>query len=345
MSNGRLAVATMTVIATVALAACGTTNGNTVNRRVPSPAITTPTSASPTGGAGKNPTMSVMPDTYRRQAPIEQRGRVERVAYTTTRNGRTYEKTAMVYLPHGYSSDTRYDILYILHGWSGSGEDFLGAGGTDGTRAFKTMLDHMIADRVMNPVIVVAPTYYPDSERTGSYYQDNGLNRSFARYELGDLIPAVESRYSTYAGKRTDETAVRQSRRHRAFGGFSMGSITTWYVLQYRLREFAAFMPMAGDSWTVTSDGGASQPDRTADTLAQAVTDQGYGADDFAIHATVGGADGTSISMERQIDAMHSRHGELFTQDNLIYGIDPDGGHDLDSLLNQAYSSMPTLFG
>ena len=37
--------------------------------------------------------------------------------------------------------------------------------------------------------------------------------------------------YSTYLEK-ADEESILASRDHRAIGGFSLGSITTWYVFE-----------------------------------------------------------------------------------------------------------------
>lgn len=43
---------------------------------------------------------------------------------------------------------------------------------------------------------------------------------------------AVEGEYRTFAqGTSKEETAA--SRGHRRFGGFSMGSVTTWHTFQY----------------------------------------------------------------------------------------------------------------
>lgn len=49
---------------------------------------------------------------------------------------------------------------------------------------------------------------------------------------LNDLIPAVESRYSTYA-EDTTPVGIAASRDHRGFGGFSMGSVNMWCTFRY----------------------------------------------------------------------------------------------------------------
>lgn len=291
--------------------------------------------------------MQKIPNDYRQRAAVSQRGSVQSISYKTTYRGKSYPKRALVYLPAGYEANLnkKYNILYLLHGAGMPPSAFLGGEGRDQTTSMKVLLDHMIADKRIDPMIVVAPNYYPDrSFMTGNYYDDGPLNRAFAQHELThDLMPTVESRYHTYA-KSTSNQAFIVSRAHRVFGGFSMGAITTWFVFEYHLPYFRYFMPMAGDSWTEGSDGGGNAPRQTADRLAQVVADNNYQAKDFLISASVGGADGTSVSMSPMIRDMHRLHGTVFTSQNLLYRTDPGGGHDERSFINQAYNSLPLFF-
>lgn len=177
--------------------------------------------------------------------------------------------------------------------------------------------------------IVVFPTYYPGPKQVSNdYYDDNPLNRRFAKTELmHDLVPAVEKRYKTYA-KSVSKKNLEKSCDHRAFGGFSMGSITTWYVFQYDLPYFKYFVPMAGDSWTVTSDGGSSVPKRPAQVLANSAAKNSKYS--FKIFAGVGSGDGTSDSMEPQIRAMWDL--PQFNHKNLKYYTQPGGNHDAPTM-------------
>lgn len=294
-----------------------------------------------------NLTMTKIPSNYRQRAAVSQRGSVESLSYRTTYRGKSYPKSALVYLPAGYqaNSDKKYNILYLMHGAGMPPSAFLGGQGRDQTTSMKVLLDHMIADKRVDPMIVVAPNYYPDkSFMTGNYYDDGPLNRAFAQNELTrDVMPLVESRYHTYA-KSTSVQAFIDSRSHRAFGGFSMGAITTWFVFEYQLPYFRYFMPMAGDSWTEGDDGGGTAPRQTADKLAKTVLDDHLQAKDFLISASVGGADGTGASMAPMIREMHRLHGSLFTNQSLLYRIDRGGGHDETSFINQAYNSLPLFF-
>ena len=285
----------------------------------------------------------------RRYPPVSGSSHVESVTYRTRYAGRAYRKTAYVYLPAGYqaSGSRRYDVLYLLHGWGGSASDFVGTPGSLSNTARR--IDQLIANGTIPPLIVVSPTYYPTGRvSTSSYFEDRPLNLRFARAELpDDLMPAVEGRYRTYARSTTPE-GFRASRAHRAFGGFSMGSITTWFVFQYDLADFSKFMPMAGDSWTQGSDGGGSDPNDTAAALADAARDQasrgGFPVTDFRIAASVGGADGTQGSTDPQIGAMRGRHGQVFTSETLNYRKDPNGGHDEQSCIAQLTFDLPWLY-
>ena len=62
---------------------------------------------------------------------------------------------------------------------------------------------------------------------------------------VNDLIPAAESKYSIFA-ETTDLKGIAASRYHRAFGGFSMGSMNTWHTFEYCLDYFRYFAPSSG---------------------------------------------------------------------------------------------------
>lgn len=244
--------------------------------------------------------------------------RTATVHYQTQYQGRQYNKQALVYLPAGYTRSKKYNVVYLLHGSTESSQDFFHDG------HFKRVLDRLNQDGQLKNTIVVFPTYYPDrSFVTSNYYRDNRLNRAFAQHELvTDLVPAVESRYSTYADG-TSAAQLQASRNHRAFGGFSMGSITSWYVFEYQLPYFSTYLPMAGDSWTIEDDGGATASTRTARRLAKTV--QEHPQMSFKILSGVGADDGTSGSMTPQINAMWRL--PEFDRQNLQYYRAPGGTH------------------
>lgn len=270
-----------------------------------------------------------------RNVRASSRSKTVTVNYQTTYRGKRYSKQALVYLPAGYSSQQKYNVIYLLHGSTETARDFY----RDGD--FQQLLDRLIANGQLKPSIVVFPTYYPDrSFVTSDYYRDNRLNRAFAQHELvADLIPKIEGRYSTYA-KSTTQEALRSSRQHRAFGGFSMGAITSWYVFQYQLPYFSTYLPVAGDSWTVEDDGGAMAPRETAIKL-YAAEQQNIGLP-FHILAGVGSADSTAGSMTPQIKAM--RKLAAFNHQNLQYYRAPGGTHSPQTAAHVFRHYAPQLF-
>lgn len=171
-----------------------------------------------------------------------------------------------------------------MHGSTENENSFLGQPGTNQKNSLKLLLDHEILGKKTKDTIVVTPTYYPDSSFVKSdYTEDRPLNLAFAKNELSQvLIPLVEQRYRTYA-KTTNLKGLVASRNHRAFGGFSMGAITTWYVFEHQLNLFKYFVPMAGDSWTAGVNGGAAEPKKTAAKLANVVIQNNYKTNNFMI--------------------------------------------------------------
>lgn len=105
--------------------------------------------------------------------------------------------------------------------------------------------------------------------------------------------------YSTYA-EDTSPEGLAASRDHRAFCGFSMGSVTTWHTFEYCLDYFRYFMPSSG---SLTTDG---------DYMASIVTDTGHDWDDFFIFAASGTDDFAYSSFRRQIEAMEEADGGVF---------------------------------
>lgn len=169
-----------------------------------------------------------------------------------TYESRTYEqksrklnKRAIVYLPYSYSENERYNVFYLMHGGWSNETTWLGTPERPGT--FKNVIDHAVSDGKMKPFIIVCPTYNNESPSdSGDYTLAYGtLTVNYHNELMNDLIPAVEGTYSTYADNVTPE-GIKASRDHRAFGGFSMGSVATWHTFLNCLDAFRYFMPSSG---------------------------------------------------------------------------------------------------
>lgn len=265
----------------------------------------------------------------------EQGSRIDSMTYTTTYDGKEYDKEALVYVPDSYETGKPMNILYLMHGSGMSAEQV--------AEDIKPLLDESIANGDIEPLLVVFPTYYPDrSFVVSNYSADYPLNHYFAETEVLEVMKTVESQYTTFA-ETTDETGFTASRSHRAFGGYSMGGITTWDVLVEQSDKFFYYMPMAGDSW-IGQVTGRNSDEVIAETLVSGLQENNYGKDDFQIIAMVGGSDGTKYSMIPQIEALRSNHSDLITDDNLIYWENKGGGHNQESFELETEHGLTYLF-
>ena len=143
--------------------------------------------------------MWAVPAKYDGEEP-EQAGTVEEVVYDTrayATDERDVKKTAYVYLPYGYSEEKEYNILYLMHGTGDDEKYWLKTNPYN-----KTMLDNMIADGDIEPLIVVTPTFYVEDDCADDLDQ---LTYSFAKELRNDLMSEIESSYSTYAKSADDK--------------------------------------------------------------------------------------------------------------------------------------------
>ena len=246
--------------------------------------------------------LEYIPDGY--ENPATQQGTLNKLTYDTWESF-SYEqksnkitKEAWVYLPYGYTDEEEYNVFYLSHGGWSNETTLMGT--DDNPKSFKNVIDNAIQDGNIKPLIIVLPTYNNTSENdSGDYSLAIQLTNQFHNELVNDLIPAVESKYSTYA-KDTTPQGLKESRDHRGFGGFSMGSVNTWNTFRYCLDYFRYFMPMSG---SYTTDG---------EYMADLVKQQGYSSQDFLIFAASGTDDFAYSAFKAQIMAMANNSGGMF---------------------------------
>lgn len=246
--------------------------------------------------------LDYIPDGY--ENPATQQGTLNKLTYDTWESF-SYEqksnkitKEAWVYLPYGYTDEEEYNVFYLSHGGWSNETTLMGT--DDNPKSFKNVIDNAIQDGNIKPLIIVLPTYNNTSENDSSDYSlASQLTNQFHNELVNDLIPAVESKYSTYA-KDTTPQGLKESRDHRGFGGFSMGSVNTWNTFRYCLDYFRYFMPMSG---SYTTDG---------EYMADLVRQQGYSSQDFFIFAASGTDDFAYSAFKAQIMAMANNSGGMF---------------------------------
>lgn len=199
-----------------------------------------------------------VPAEYFRAVPPEQRGTVQEFSYAAHNylnqarqlvsnqdisseeagrevvSGAPITKKCAVYLPAGYDpedKDTKYNVLYLLHGVGGSRNEWLmGNGIRDGNYATCNLLDNLLAQDEIEPLIVVfveGRSAHNWQNTAFTSHDTNILGFYYFDYELRyDLIPFIESNFNTYSDI-TDQSPEGNAagRRHRAIAGLSMGGM------------------------------------------------------------------------------------------------------------------------
>ena len=237
--------------------------------------------------------MDEVPESYTYQP--RHHGTIEKFWYTTNTYGlygrkkKEIRKYAEVYLPYGYTSSKKYPIVYLMHGAGGSAERFFGS--ALNLKELKYVVDNMIELGEIEPMIFVGLTYYPEPGMGREDDWDAEYTKGFGQEFRNDVLPQVESHYSTFADS-VDEEGLRASRWQRTFGGFSMGSVTTYYRLCDSLDVVHSFLGMSGSLyWGPDARESGSMADFGAQYIMNAVKSQGYTKDDFFLYSCAGSED------------------------------------------------------
>ncbi|WP_174818548.1 sugar-binding protein [Paenibacillus kobensis] len=279
-----------------------------------------------------------VPDEYRQDN--SKAGTIESLSYKAANlTGGTDDKKLNVYLPYGYDSSNpnkKYNVLYLMHG-GGENENLI-FGGPGQSKEMKKILDNMIANGDIEPLIVVTPTFYGGKDDVALFHEEL----------INKVVPLVETKYNTYT-KSGSLDDLKASREHRAFGGFSMGSVTTWYTFIYALDYFKYYLPLSGDSWVLEQRGGGLQPKETAAYLADVAKKSGYKPQDYYIFSATGTQDIAYPNLKPQIDAMKQLTDTFVyssdTKKGNFYFIAADGGTHAWNWVNQyIYDILPDLF-
>lgn len=157
------------------------------------------------------------------------RGKVEAVEYDSRTVG--VKRTMMVYTPSGFSTDSKYPVLYLLHGIGDTETGWVKKGSAD------AILDNLLADGRIAPMVVVMPNGRASKDPPPANPFEGNPFEAYARFEedlLRDVIPYVESHYP-----------VRADRQHRAIAGLSMGG---GQALNFGLKNLDSFAWIGGFS-------------------------------------------------------------------------------------------------
>jgi len=258
------------------------------------------------------------PIPYTYYSRCDQEGQTQLFTYTTPRQ----KKSAVVYTPYGYdesNTEKRYPVLFLMHGGGGSSVNYMGTAGSPNTLCW--IIDNAIKEGIIEPLIIVCPNH----------------NGSFHGELRNNLIPALDQKFNTIA-----------DREHRAFGGFSMGSVATWNAYMHALDLVKNFIPMSGDSWICGNTGGKNFPEQTAIALSKAEKIDEY--PDFKIFAATGDKDSAYVNLTPQIQAMKNLPETFryttgdFSEGNLIYYVVPGNMHSYTHTYEYLYNALQVMF-
>ena len=269
------------------------------------------------------------------------KGKITKLKYLSkdyVRNNKQITKEAYVYTPYGYNENDKskkYNIIYLMHGWTMTAEHYI----------FKcnitTIIDNMIDKKIIEPLILVSATF--DAENKP---QDFGLSvkelRVFHKDLRENLIFAVETQYNTYSNRSKNIEDYINSRNHRAFGGFSLGAVTTWHQFVFNNDIIKYYLPMSGSCWYFGGFGDY-YPVETCDFFEKIIKEKNLNEKGYFIYGATGTYDAIKQQMDIQMDEMLKRK-KIFTKDKVIYFYKLYGYHNLEAVEEYLYNALPLFF-
>ncbi len=127
--------------------------------------------------------------------------------------GNDYDRKMQVYTPPGYkkNGNQAYPVVYLLHGFPLTEKTFIDPdvwddwlpspifylGGPDfPEEGFRLWIDNLIADGLIEPMIIVMPN--GATEPYGfSFYSNSALNGNFEDFIVNDLVSFIDKNYNT----------------------------------------------------------------------------------------------------------------------------------------------------
>lgn len=150
-------------------------------------------------------------DDSKKQKSGVQYGTVQSKSYYSQFCGR--EKKYNVLLPAGYTTDKKYPVLYVLHGYW-ENQDRMIIKGND-TMYTKEIIGNAIAEGAAKDMIVVFPYIYSSQTQNDCSAMDDANNLAYDNFDTvltTEIMPLIEKEYSVAVG-----------RENTAITGFSMG--------------------------------------------------------------------------------------------------------------------------
>lgn len=279
-------------------------------------------------------------DSYK-TIPALHRGTVEKLEYdapayavnAATGENYTVHKALNVYLPYGYDPAVQYDILYLMHGGGGNEDEWFASSylTNPANQHTRNVIDHTIENGQCQPLIIVTPTFYSNVEGVEINMQD--FTAYFGEELRNDIIPLIETRYSTYAQGDVSTENLIATRDHRSFAGLSMGSLTSLRSVMMKNLDII--------SW-VGSYSGAFMEDFTP--FKEAVSQ----FSDYTVHYWYNGEGVNDMAFEGHYafyNTAMAEMSEMFRDaENACMVVLEDGEHTFPSWQTHLYHTLLTFF-
>jgi enterochelin esterase-like enzyme len=164
-------------------------------------------------------------------------GDVKEITYYSSFTGN--DRKALIYTPPGYSTNKKYNVLYLCHGMSCDHRQWQWVGAPN-------IMDTLYDEGKAEDMILVMPNCYANANDEDTSMNNKDYNEFIKayddfEYELEQsLMPYIEENYSVYSG-----------REHTAIAGLSMGGRETCNI---GLKRTDLFSSMGMFSPAPTSD-------------------------------------------------------------------------------------------
>jgi len=344
-------------------------------------------------GGGKimeNFKVTAIPDEYKMAVDSELQGKITEVSYSVnnyinqsrqlvtnqsisseeagrdTVSGEAIRKKFNIYLPAGYDdSNRRYNVLYMLHGVGGNPYEWLrGSGMVDGNYVIANIVDTLIANGEIEPLIIVFPNGRSAHDWEDTSFNSEGTNMLgfyYFDYELRyDLIPFVESKYRTYTDvSDSSSEGIAYNRKHRAIAGLSMGGMQslnlTFGGYRYDSIKYIGSENVLGNGLAQTdTTSGMEDLFTYVAAFSNAPTSSGgsvlgehIASSDYSIellYMTCGDDDGIALQNGYQISVNGLADTAGDKLDNFYQVIINGAGHDFKVWNNGAYNFLRLVF-
>ena len=264
--------------------------------------------------------------------PCDEQGSVQTKDYETAYYGAgeptPIYKKVNIYLPYNYNEDSRYNVIFLVHGAGGNEGDWTTNqfDTPNGSATMCNIFDNMIKDKICQPFIAVAISTYTDF--MGEWIDTGIAQISVELREI--LVPYIASHYSTYAESGSIDNIIK-AREHFGIGGLSNGSLYAYNAgLQVNFDLFGNYMCLSGNN--------------QAPQVVEKLNSDNW--IDLPMHFLYVGAGTYDSQKERSCDGYHyilDRIERISDSKNAMY-VEIEGGHEWQVWSTSFFNAIQLMF-